>query len=130
MEALGAISGTAPSGDEIRDATQVLSDSFPLSIDTIGRVAWMVAYLRVFGLPDDYWDTYRSGIRAVTAETALAAARAHIDPEHALIVVVGDADLVAPVMRQWGPVRVISMEDGSEISRFPAADAAPAAPPN
>lgn len=131
MEHLSAITSVAPSTDEVRDATQFLSDSFPLSIDTIGRVAWMVAYLRVFGLPDDYWDTYRSGIRAVTAEAALTAARAHIDPEHALVVVVGDADLVAPVMRRWGPVRVLSMEDGSEISRFPMEEAAtPAAAAN
>jgi len=126
MEHLTAITTVAPSADEVRDATQYLSDSFPLSIDTIGRVAWMVAYLRLFGLPDDYWDGYRSGIRAVTAEQALAAARAHIDPEHALIVVVGDSDLVTPAMRRWGPVRVVAMDDGHEISRFPAETSAPA----
>jgi zinc protease len=120
MEHLERITTEAPSADEVRDATQFLSDSFPLSIDTIGRVAWMVSYLRIFGLPDDYWDTYRSGIRAVTAEEALTAARAHIDPTHALIVVVGDATLVAPVMQRWGPVRVLDM-DGSEITPFPPA---------
>ncbi len=132
MEHLTAITTVAPSADEVRDATQFLSDSFPLSIDTIGRVAWMVAYLRIFGLPDDYWDGYRSGIRAVTAEQALAAAREHIDPEHALIVVVGDSDLVTPAMRRWGPVRVVAMDDGHEISRFPADTSAadgPATPP-
>lgn len=118
MEHLERITTEAPSADEVRDATQYLSDSFPLSIDTIGRVAWMVGYLRVFGLPDDYWDTYRSAIRAVTPEAALAAARAHIDPANALVVVVGDADLVAPAMRRWGPVRVIDIDDGHEVSRF------------
>lgn len=129
MEHLTAITTVAPSADEVRDATQYLSDSFPLSIDTIGRVAWMVAYLRLFGLPDDYWDGYRSGIRAVTAEQALAAAREHIDPEHALIVVVGDSDLVTPAMRRWGPVRVVAMDDGHEIARFPAETSAPAGGP-
>jgi zinc protease len=118
MEHLVRITTEAPSADEVRDATQYLSDSFPLSIDTIGRVAWMVGYLRIFGLPDDYWDGYRSAIRSVTPEQALAAARAHIDPEHALIVVVGDATTVAPLMRRWGPVRVVDIDDGHEVSRF------------
>lgn len=118
MEHLIRITTEAPSAEEVRDATQFLSDSFPLSIDTIGRVAWMVGYLRIFGLPDDYWDGYRSAIRAVTPEQALAAAREHIDPENALVVVVGDATTVAPLMRRWGPVRVIDIDDGHEISRF------------
>lgn len=120
MEHLDRITTEAPSEDEVRDATQFLSDSFPLSIDTIGRVAWMVSYLRVFGLPDDYWDTYRSGIRSVTAEQALTAAHAHIDPAHALIVVVGDAELIAPVMTRWGPVRVLDLE-GQETATYPMA---------
>ena len=96
-----------------------------MSIDTIGRVGWMVSYLRLFGLADDYWDHYRSEIRAVTAEAALTAARAHIDPEHALIVVVGDAASIAEPMRRWGPVRVIDIDDGHTVATYPAADAPP-----
>lgn len=118
MEHLDRVVAEPPSAEEIALSTRYLSDSFPLSIDTIGRVGWMVSYLRLFGLPDDYWDGYRTAIRSVTADSALAAARAHIDPAHALVVVVGDAATIAEPLRRWGPVRVIDINDGHTIANY------------
>lgn len=130
MEHLDRVVTEPPTEEEIALSTRYLSDSFPLSIDTIGRVGWMVSYLRLFGLPDDYWDGYRSEIRAVTAADALAAARAHIDPEHALVVIVGDAASIAEPMRRWGPVRVIDIDDGHTIATFPALSGPSDGPPS
>ena len=129
MEHLHRITTAAPAQSEIDDSERYLSDSFPLSIDTAGRIAWMVGYLRIFGLPDDYWDGYRSQIRAVTADQALASARAHILPDTALVVVVGDAERVVDPLRHWGPVTVIDT-DGNHIASYPldSATPAPAAP--
>jgi zinc protease len=121
MEHLERIVSEAAPEAELRDAERFLSDSFPLQIDTAGRIANLVVDLRLFGLPDNYWDSYRSQIRNVTAEQALAAARSHITPDKALVVVVGDASAIAQPLRRWGPVRVVS-PDGTEISRFPAAE--------
>lgn len=128
MEHLHRITSEAPAQTEIDDSERYLSDSFPLSIDTVGRIAWMVGYLRVFGLPDDYWDGYRSQIRAVTPEQALASARAHITPDTALIVVVGDAERVVDPLRHWGPVTVIDT-DGNHIASYPLEGVAAAAAP-
>jgi zinc protease len=127
MEHLDRIVHEQASGEEIEAARRFLADSFPLRIDTPGRIAELVSDLRIHGLPDDYWDRYRSEIRNVTPERALAAARAHIRPDQALIVVVGDAEAVARPLTRWGPVRVISSEDGREIARFPAAPQNPSA---
>lgn len=121
MEHLDRITREAPPADELLDAQRYLSDSFPLDIETPARVAYMVEALRVFGLPDDYWDTFRTSIREVTAEQSHAAAREYIRPDRALIVAVGKAaDIVEP-LRRYGPVRVIDNE-GGEVSRFPAAE--------
>ncbi|MDQ3033359.1 MAG: insulinase family protein [Myxococcota bacterium] len=122
MEHLERIVSEPPPPAELQNAQRFLSDSFPLQIDTAGRIAGLVSDLRLYDLPDDYWDGYRTQIRSVTPAQALEAARAHIDPEHALIVVVGDAEAIAQPMRRWGPVRVVDAE-GREISRFPAASA-------
>lgn len=129
MEHLHRITTEAPAQSEMDDSERYLSDSFPLTIDTAGRIAWMVGYLRVFGLPDDYWDGYRSQIRAVTPDQALASARAHITPDTALVVVVGDAERVVDPLRHWGPVTVIDT-DGNHIASYPleGAAAAPATP--
>ncbi len=127
MEHLHRITTEAPAQSEIDDSERYLSDSFPLTIDTAGRIAWMVGYLRIFGLPDDYWDGYRSQIRAVTPDQALASARAHITPDAALVVVVGDAERVVDPLRHWGAVTVIDT-DGNHIASYPLASAVPPTP--
>lgn len=119
MEHLDRIVAEAAPEDEVADAKRYLSDSFPLDIETAGRVASMVEALRVFGLPDDYWGTYRTSIRAVTPAEAHQAASEYIRPERALIVAVGKADDIVEPLRRYGPVRVIDA-DGHEVHRFPA----------
>ena len=114
--------------EELAAAQRYLGDSFPLQIETPARIAGMVAELRLYGLPDDYWDTYRSQIRSVTPAQALAAARQYIRPDAALVVVVGDATVITESMRRWGPVRVID-ENGQPIAGFEGSAAAPAATP-
>jgi zinc protease len=121
MEHLVRITTEPPGAAELEESRRYLSDSFPLSIDTPARIAWMVGYLRVFGLPDDYWDGYRSEIRAVTAEQVRDAARAHIATDTALVVVVGDADRIVEPLRSWGPVRVVDT-DGNDVASFPVAE--------
>jgi len=121
VEHLDRIVAEQPPQDEVRDAQSYLSDSFPLQIETAGRVASMVEELRIYDLPDDYWDGYRSAIREVTAEQAHAAAEQYIHPDRAIIVAVGKAaDIVEP-LRRYGPVRVIDTE-GNEVETFPAAE--------
>lgn len=119
MEHLDRIVAEAPSEEELTNAQRYLSDSFPLDIETAGRIASMVEALRIFGLPDDYWDTYRTSIRAVSADEAHQAAREYIRPDDALIVAVGRADDIVQPLRRYGPVRVIDNE-GNEVQRFPA----------
>jgi zinc protease len=119
MEHLDQIVAEAPPEAELRDAERYLSDSFPLQIETTARIAYMVEELRAYGLPDDYWDTYRTSIRAVTPAQAHEAARAYIQPERALVVAVGRASAIVEPLRRYGPVRVIDVS-GNEVARFPA----------
>ena len=118
FEHLDRIIAEEPSAEEVEHATTYLSDSFPLQIETPARIAAMVADLRIFDLPDDYWDTYRSAIRSTTPAAALTAARAHIHPDQALVVVVGTAAEISEPLREFGPVTVID-PDGATKHRFP-----------
>lgn len=94
---------TAPK-DELAKARRYLSDRFPLEIDSPGKIAAMVARLRIFGLPDDYWDSYRSQIRQISPEEALAAAQKYIQPDAMVVVLVGEADKIRKAARKVGPV--------------------------
>jgi zinc protease len=98
-----------PAG-ELADAKRLLIDSFPLHIETPGEIAALVSELRTYGFPDNYWDGFRAEIQAVTAEQALAAAKKYIQPNKALIVVVGKAAAVKPFLDPYGPVKVLDTE--------------------
>ncbi|MGF1469444.1 MAG: M16 family metallopeptidase [Sandaracinaceae bacterium] len=122
VEHLEQIVEEAPPPDELQAAQTFIADKFPLEIETAGRIAYMVEQLRSFGLPDDYWDTYRTSIRDVTADEAFAAARAYIHPAEALVVAVGEASEIVEPLRRYGPVRVEDT-DGEVIETFEAAPA-------
>jgi len=119
FEHLDVIVKEQPSVDELANAKRYLSDSFPLRVDTPGKLADLVVELRTFELPDDYWDRYRKAIRATSGSEALYAAREYIKPGKALVVIVGQAADFAESLRQFGPVTVIS-PDGEVKAEFSA----------
>jgi predicted Zn-dependent peptidase len=120
---------------ELDNAKRYLSDSFPLKVDTPGKLAELVTELRTFGLPDDYWDQYRHWIRATSATEAQYVARSYIRPKESLVVVVGQAADFAQSLQQFGPVTVIS-PDGEIKAKFedkrpkPSSSGAPRGPIN
>ena len=126
FEHLDRITREATPADELHDAHRYLSDRFPLQIDTPAKIASMVADLRIYGLADDYWDGFRSSIREVTSEQALAAARQYVRPDQSLVVVVGKAADIVPSLRRYGPVLVLD-KNGDEVQRFDAT-ASPSSP--
>lgn len=120
FEHLERISTEAVAPEELANAQRYLSDSFPLQIDTPGKIAGMIADLRVFGLEDDYWESYRTQIGAVDIDTAKVAAERYIRPNEALVVIVGNAAEFASELTRFGTVTVLR-PDGTEYSELPAA---------
>jgi zinc protease len=103
--------------EELMNAKRYLSDSFPLKVDTPGKLSELVVELRTFGLPDDYWDRYRQAIRKTSATEALYVARNYIRPNESLVVIVGQAADFAQSLQQFGPVTVVS-PDGEIKAKF------------
>jgi zinc protease len=93
---------------ELSLATSYLDGVFPIRFETTDAVATALANLVLFGLPGDYYDSYRANVRAVTAEHVLAAARTHLHPDRLHLVVVGDPDAVRTPLERMavGPVTV------------------------
>jgi zinc protease len=83
-------------GDELTLATSYLAGVFPIRYETADAVASGLASLTVFGLPDDYFTSYREKILSVTTKEVLAAASQYLQPEHQSGVVVGNPGLVEP----------------------------------
>jgi len=92
---------------ELEAARRFLVDQFPLRIDTASKIAGLVSDLRIYGLPDDYWDSFASKISKVDADSALAAAKRYIRKDDSVIVVVGKAAAVKEALAKYGPVTVV-----------------------
>ena len=80
--------------DELSLATDYLDGVFPIRYETTSSIASALATLVVFGLPEDYYDTYRENIRAIRPSDVLRAAQAYVSPDMLQVVVVADAALV------------------------------------
>jgi zinc protease len=128
FEHLQRIVQTPPPNEELEAAHRFLADSFPLAIETADRIAELVSDLRVFGLPDDYWDSYRSNIRKVNSDQALAAAKQFIHPDQAVVIVVGRAADIVPGLSQLGKVRVVDVEGQPLVKDTTATSTTPAPP--
>lgn len=109
---------TAPIGDdELTLATSYLDGVFPIRYETTAAIAAALANMVIHRLPDDFFDTYRSRVRGVTAESVLHAAQKHLYPDRLRIVVVGDPAAVAIPLEQMMGIRPeIVTADFGEVS--------------
>ena len=77
------------------------------SYETSGQILGALRSNDLYARPDDYQETLASRTRALTAAQMDAAARAAIDPDRFVWVVVGDASVVQPQLEALGlPVEV------------------------
>jgi zinc protease len=97
---------------EIELVREYLVGIFPLRFEGPAAVAAALAGLAVFELPDDELDRYRPGVSAVQAGDVLEAARRHVRPAEASIVIVGDAARVEEPLRaaELGALEVIGAD--------------------
>jgi hypothetical protein len=82
---------------ELADAKNFLTGVFPIRAETQEGLTNLIVNQQLYDLPDDYLQTYRSNVEAITAEEVQNVAQKYIRPDEVAIVIVGDA---AEVIRQ------------------------------
>jgi zinc protease len=99
--------------DELNNTRDYLSGLLPLQAQTTEQVAVKLSELFTYGLPTDYFDSYRDGIARVNGADVLRVAQQHVRPQEFAIVVVGDAEQIEAPIRalQLGPLEVHSAND-------------------
>jgi len=98
------------SESELSLATSYLEGVFPIRYETTAAIAAALATLAIYGLPSDWYDSYRARMSAVTVDDVLAAARAYVHSDSLQIVIVGDAGAIREPLEAlaFGPVDVVN----------------------
>ena len=74
--------------EELGEAKDYLTGSFPLKFDTNAKIASYVVFMEFYNLGLDYFDQYLKHIAAVTKEDILRVAKKYIDTENFVTVAV------------------------------------------
>ncbi|HYO12848.1 MAG TPA: pitrilysin family protein [Thermoanaerobaculia bacterium] len=101
--------------DELEETRSYMIGVFPYTVQTIGDVAKRLETLAVYGLPDDYFDSYLQRLAEVTREEILDVSRRHLDPERMAIVAVGPTEALEPQFEGLGPVKVWSPQGQAQL---------------
>jgi predicted Zn-dependent peptidase len=92
VELIRKITTTEVTEKELASSKNSFIETFPRTFESKLKTVTRFAQDDLVGLPHEYWKTYRSRVAEVTAQSAEAAARAHIHPDRLIMLVVGNVD--------------------------------------
>jgi zinc protease len=75
---------------ELEGAKKYLIGSFPMRLDTQGKLANFLTQVEYYGLGLDYPDKYPPLIRSITREEVLRVAKTYLHPENYILVIVAN----------------------------------------
>ncbi|MEM7155649.1 MAG: pitrilysin family protein [Myxococcota bacterium] len=111
FEHIERIRAAEPTRDEFESTVRTLVGSFPLQVETADQIVGKVKHQIIYGLPKNYWQSYRDGITRVELPEIRKAALRYI---HALpvVVVVGNAAVLRPQIQAVLPsAKIVDYDD-------------------
>lgn len=119
LEEIARLQREEVSVKELEDAKRFYIDGFPgFFFATPFQTASTYAAAELYGIPADYYLTYREKIARLTPADLLRAVREHFRPERLAWVVVGDI----PSIKKGDPARKASLEDLGPVTDLPLPD--------
>lgn len=111
------VRGSRPiSQDELDNAKAGILRSFPANFERPGAVLGQVLQMVQFNLPDDYFQTVRASLDAVTLEDVHRTTQELVRPDRLKILVVGDRQQIEGGLRELNIPTVILDLDGVETT--------------
>jgi zinc protease len=109
---------------ELADAQNFLAGVFPIRAETQEGLTGLIATQHLYGLSDDYLQTYREKVNAVTVYQVEQVAKKYILPDKMAIVIVGDAEEMLPQIREFAEDIEIFDTDGhpKDVSTYSQRD--------
>jgi zinc protease len=100
---------------ELLDAQNYLSGIFSMGLATQNGLLGQVAVVALNELLDDYLETYRTKVRALTPVDLIEAARKYLDSANMQIVVVGDRTQIESQAALFGELEIFDAQ-GKKLS--------------
>jgi predicted Zn-dependent peptidase len=91
-----------PTSEEVDVAKAALTRGYARNFETAEQIARALAQLVLYGLTDDYFDTFTSRVAEVTVDRARHVAETHLDPDRLATAVVSDSSMVIPQLAAAG----------------------------
>ena len=100
---------------ELADAQNYMSGVFSMGLATQNGLLSQIAVVALNELPEDYLETYRQKVRALTPADLLETARKYLDSANMQIVVVGDRTQIESQAALFGELEVFDAQ-GKKLS--------------
>ncbi|HEV2351885.1 MAG TPA: pitrilysin family protein [Terriglobia bacterium] len=92
---------------ELETAQSYLTGHLALEVESPDGIATQTLNLMVYHLPLDYWNQFPDELRTLQTKEVLNATRRYMDPDHDIIVLVGNASAFTKDLKKLGDARVI-----------------------
>lgn len=100
---------------ELNDAKNFLTGVFPLRAETQEGLTNLIVSQKLYDLPEDYLQTYRENVNAVTLDEVEQMAKKYITPDKIAIVVVGDAEEILPQVKSYSDKIEVFDTEGNQV---------------
>ena len=106
MFELNRIQSNPPTADEIKMAKAARIQSLPGQFETTAATANAIAPIFIYNRPLNYYSTLPAMYDAITTDAAAHIAQTDVDPNHVVILAVGDRDKIEPGLKDLnlGPI--------------------------
>jgi predicted Zn-dependent peptidase len=105
---------------ELEESKRSVVANFALSLESPAQLLNYAIVRKIYGFPEDYWDTYPAKISATSADQVQQFARKYLNLDTIQVAAVGDAKKIKDVMEKFGPVEVYDT-DGKPVAPKAAA---------
>lgn len=95
----------------VQSAKNYIAGQFAPRLETASQVGTSLAWLRLYGEPNDYIDGYLDAVAAATPEQVSAARAVFPDSKNLVIVAIGDAEKIRSFLQAYGPVTEMRLSD-------------------
>ncbi len=91
---------------ELELARHALTLSLPLQFETAGQITSKVSRQRIYGLPGNYWESFRARLEAVGPEEVREVCRRYLPADRLVLLAVADAEAAAARVAALGDVQI------------------------